>query len=95
MEDIHMSWIPPESTSELLLTPGRGKSKTLDEIGDFPIVQFTSVQDKSINVNNEMEPWRKKYAKDCNKTPPQSSRSQQCPLCVSNATLMSPNEFKS
>ena len=36
------------------------------------------------------------HVKDCNKTPPQSSRSQQCPICIvgSNNTFMSPNEFK-
>ena len=57
VEDIHMSWIPPENGKT-----GNGNVET--ENLEFPIVPFSSVPDKSANPNNDMEPWRKKYAKE-------------------------------
>ena len=64
-----MVWIPPNEDSN------DNEPNT-----DFPIIPFSSMLTPE---SNDLEPWRKKFAKDCNKAKTKkTSRSQKCPLCV-------------
>ena len=73
------------------------KKKTLNTKAnqEIPIIPFSSVILLEAENSNELEPWRRKFGKDCNKVAATGSRPLKCPICPSFFTKLSISEFKS
>ena len=92
IEDIHMTWIAPEASSTLA---NENSDEKASENKEIPIIPFSSVILLEAENSNELEPWRRKFGKDCNKVAATGSRPLKCPICPSFFTKLSISEFKS
>ena len=96
IEDIHMTWIAPENSSSSLANENSDdKTTSQSENKEIPIIPFSSVILLEAENSNELEPWRRKFGKDCNKVAATGSRPLKCPICPSFFTKLSISEFKS
>jgi len=91
IEDIHMTWIAPETSSS---ANENQDDKSQSENKEIPIIPFSSVILLEAENSNELEPWRRKFGKDCNKVAATGSRPLKCPICPSFFTKLSISEYK-